>query len=286
MVSELALPVALTTMSELLGVGPQDRRDFRAWTAVLVAHETGRPADLAETVANIYHYFTALIASKRATPGDDLISALIAARDKQDRLSEEELVSAAWLTMIAGNENTVRGIANAILALLCDPAAAAQLRENPALISGAIEEMLRYDGPAQMAIRRFALEEITIGNTTIPAGDAVMVAIACANRDRGRFIDAEQLDLTRADNPHLAFGNGIHYCFGAPLARLESEITIRTLLRRFPELALAVSPDELRWEASIRSRDLTELPVIIGRTDRHNISSQQQAPAPAQQKAP
>src|SRR5262249_10971747 len=153
-------------------------------------------------------------------------------------LSEDELVSAAWLTMIAGNENTVRGIVNGVLALLCEPAALAQLRDDPAAIRGAVDELLRFDGPAQTAIRRFAAEDLTIGGTTIPAGDVVMVAIACANRDPDRFADAERLDPSRTDNPHLAFGNGIHYCFGAPLARLETEVAIGTLIRRFPDLAL------------------------------------------------
>lgn len=267
LVAELALPVALTMMCELLGVAPADRRDFRAWTAALVAHETGQPADLAAAVGNIYRYFTTLIASKRVTPGDDLVSALIAARDSDDRLSEDELVSATWLTMLAGNENTVRGIANGILALLRDPAAQAHLRTHPEAVRGAVEELLRYDGPAQMAIRRFALEDVTIGGTTIPAGDAVLVAIACANRDPRRFTEPDRLDLTRAGGQHLAFGNGIHYCFGAPLARLEAEITIGTLIRRFPDLALAVPAGELRWELSIRSRDLKQLPVTVARRD-------------------
>jgi cytochrome P450 len=263
LVADLALPVALTMMSELLGVAPGDRRDFRTWTAVLVAYETGQPADLAAAVANIYRYFTQLIARKRVTPGDDLMSALIAARDDEDRLTEDELVSAAWLTMIAGNENTVRGIANGILALLTNPTALAHLRAHPEALPGAVEELLRYDGPAQASIRRFAVEDITIGDVSIPAGDTVMVAIACGNRDPARFADPDTLDLTRGDNQHLAFGNGIHYCFGPPLARLEAEITIGTLLRRFPDLALAVPVEELRWELSVRSRDLVELPVTV-----------------------
>lgn len=263
LVTDLALPVALTMMSDLLGVAPGDRRDFRAWTAVLVAHETGQPADLAAAVGNIYRYFTALVATKRVTPGDDLMSALIAARDEQDRLTEDELISAAWLTMIAGNENTVRGIVNGILALLANPATLDHLRSHPGALSAAVEELLRYDGPAQTSIRRFALEDVTIGGVTIPAGDAVMVAIAGANRDPDRFADPDSLDLARTDNQHLAFGNGIHYCFGAPLARLEAEITIGTLVRRFPDLALAVPHEELSWQLSIRSRDLVELPVTV-----------------------
>jgi cytochrome P450 len=230
---------------------------------VLVAYETGQPADLAAAVGNIYRYFTGLVVSKRVTPGDDLMSALIAARDDEDRLSEDELVSAAWLTMIAGNENTVRGIVNGILALLSAPAALAHLRAHPGALPAAVEELLRYDGPAQTGIRRFALKDMTIGKVTIPAGDAVMIAIASANRDPERFADPDTLDLARTDNQHLAFGNGIHYCFGAPLARLEAEITIGTLLRRFPDLTPAVPVEELRWQLSVRSRDLVRLPVAV-----------------------
>jgi cytochrome P450 len=263
LVRDLALPVALTMMSDLLGVASEDRRDFRAWTSVLVAHETGQPADLAAAVGNIYRYFTGLVASKRVSPGDDLMSALIAARDEQDRLTEDELISAAWLTMVAGNENTVRGIVNGILALLTNPATLDHLRSRPGALPGAVEELLRYDGPAQTSIRRFALEDVRIGDVTIPAGDAVMVAIAGANRDPDRFADPDSVDLARTDNQHLAFGNGIHYCFGAPLARLEAEITIGTLVRRFPDLTLAVPHEDLRWQLSVRSRDLVELPVTV-----------------------
>jgi len=260
LVAELALPLALTTMCDLIGVAAEDRRDFRTWTAVLAAQETGQPADLAAAVGNIYRYFADLIAHKRAEPADDLMSALVAARDDEDRLSEDELISAAWLTTFAGNENTIRGIVNGILALLTNPQALAHLRADPQALPAAVEELMRYDGPAQLGIRRFALQDLTIGDVTVRAGDAVMVAIACANRDERRFADPDTLDPTRTDNQHLAFGNGIHYCFGAPLARLEAEVAIGTLLRRFPDLALAVPEAELRWQLSIRSRDLIELP--------------------------
>lgn len=261
LVADLALPVALTTMCELIGVAAEDRRDFRAWTAVLVAQETGQPADLAAAVGNIYRYFADLVARKRGEPADDLMSALVAARDEEDRLSEDELISAAWLTTLAGNENTVRGIVNGILALLTDPGALAHVRAHPQALPTAVEELMRYDGPTQLGIRRFARQDLTIGDATVRAGDAVMVAIACANRDERRFADPDTIDPTRADNQHLAFGNGIHYCFGAPLARLEAEVAIGTLVRRFPDLALAVPVADLRWQLSVRSRDLVELPV-------------------------
>jgi cytochrome P450 len=262
MVVSVALPVALTIMCELLGVDARDRTDFRAWTAELVAFETGQPADLRTAISNIYHYLTKLIARKRAEPADDLTSALIAARDQQDKLSEDELISATWLTLFAGTENTARAIVNAILALLRNPEQLAMLRSNPGLLPTAIEELLRYDGPAQTSIRRFALEDIDIGGVTIRRGDAVMVAIACANRDPDRFAAPDALDLTRADNPHLSFGNGAHYCFGAPLARLEAQIAIGSLIDRFATLRLAVPVEELTWQPSFRSRDVQELPVV------------------------
>jgi cytochrome P450 len=263
LIRELAIPVPLRVICDLIGVEPEDRQDFRAWTDELVASETGRPADVKTAVGNILRYFVTLIARKRANPGDDLTSALIAARDEHDRLTEDELVGLSWLTLVAGTENTARAMANGILTLLTHPAQLAALRADPALLPSGVEELLRYDGPAQHAIRRFAREDITIGDVTIPAGDAVLVAVASADRDPGRFPEPDRLDLARADNPHLAFGNGIHYCFGAPLARLQIQITIAALIERFPDLALAVPVDQLRWQLSFRARDLLELPVTL-----------------------
>jgi cytochrome P450 len=161
----------------------------------------------------------------------------------------------------AGYENSIHLIGNSILALLTAPQTAAGLPAGEPLPAPAIEELIRFADPNQYAIRRFATEDLTIGGVRIPAGDTILLCLASANRDPGRSTEPQALDLARADNPHLSFGLGIHYCLGAPLARTETGIAITSLLRRLPGLTLAVKPDELRWDPSVRSRGLLELPV-------------------------
>jgi len=182
-------------------------------------------------------------------------------RDEGDRLSADELMSLAFLLLFAGYENVVHQIGTALLTLLRHPDQLAALRRDPALIPGAVEELMRYAPPAPVAIRRFPLEEVTIGGTRIPPGETVLLAVASANRDPGRYGDPDVLDVRRADNPHLTLGHGIHYCLGAPLARLEVQVAIGTVLRRLPGLTLAVPPDQLRWRPSYRTHGLASLPV-------------------------
>jgi cytochrome P450 len=213
-------------------------------------------------------FFTRLLADKRAEPADDLLSDLIAVRDTDTdtdtdggsgRLSEDELISLAFLILFAGYENTVQLIGNAVLALFDHPQQLAALRENPSQVSAAVEEFARYDGPALLAIRRFPTEDITVGGVTVPAGDTVLLSLSAASRDPARFPDPDRLDLGREASGHLALGHGIHYCLGAPLARAETEIALVALLERFPELALAEGG--LRWRRSLRARGLVALPV-------------------------
>jgi cytochrome P450 len=199
-------------------------------------------------------FFTRLLADKRKEPADDLLSDLIAVRDEGgpeggglaendrltegDRLSEDELMSLAFLVLFAGYENTVQLIGNAVLALLRHPDQLTALRADPARLPAAVEELARYDGPALLAIRRFPLEDVTIGQVTVPAGETVLLSLSAANRDPRRFPDAGTLDLGRDAGGHLALGHGIHYCLGAPLARLETEIALTALLERLPDLKL------------------------------------------------
>lgn len=262
LIAAYVAPLPIVVICELLGVPPGDRRDFRDWTDALIAPDPASPGRAKEAVVSLLGFFTALIARKRAEPGDDLLSALIAARDgADDRLSEDELMSLAFLILFAGYENTIQLIGNATLALLREPDRLAALRAEPGRIPGAVEEFLRYEGPALLALRRFPVEDITIAGVSVPAGETVMLSLASANRDPHRFPDPDRLDLDRDTAGHLALGHGIHYCLGAPLARLETEIALAALLERLPGLALDVPYERLRWRPSARARGLLELPV-------------------------
>lgn len=256
-----AAPLPITVICDLLGIPGEHRRDFRAWTDVLVAPDPTRPGAAKEAVAAMLGFLTQLLADKRKKPADDLLSDLIAVRDEGDRLSEDELMSLAFLILFAGYENTVQLIGNAILGLLTHPDQLAALRANPERFPNAVEEFARHEGPALLAIRRFPVEDVTIGAVTVPAGETVLLSLAAANRDPARFPDPERLDLGRDASGHLALGRGIHYCVGAPLARLETEIAVSALLERLPDLALATDPAELRWRPSLRARGLLALPV-------------------------
>ncbi|GAA3015982.1 cytochrome P450 [Kitasatospora albolonga] len=270
LISAYAAPLPITVICDLLGVPADHRHDFRAWTDTLVAPDPARPQDAKAAVGAMLGFFTELIARKRTEPGEDLLSALIAVRDDeggeggagaQDRLGEDELTSLAFLILFAGYENTVHLIGNAVLALLTHPEQLAALRRDPALAAGAVEEFARYDGPAPLAIRRFATEDLTIGGVAVPAGETVLLALASANRDPQQFPEPDRLDLARPENQHLALGHGIHYCLGAPLARLETEVALTALLRRLPSLTLGQPTGELRHRPSLRARGLLELPV-------------------------
>ncbi|MFD0275295.1 cytochrome P450 [Kitasatospora sp. NPDC127111] len=261
LITAYAAPLPITVICDLLGVPASDRHDFRAWTDTLIAPDPERPHEARAAVGAMLAFFTGLIARKREHPGDDLLSDLIAVHDQEDRLTEDELTSLAFLILFAGYENTVHLIGNAVLALLTHPGQAAALRADPALAAGAVEEFARFDGPAPLAIRRFPREDVTIGGVTVPAGETVLLALASANRDPEQFPEPDRLDLRRSENQHLALGHGIHYCLGAPLARLETEIALTALLRRFPGLALDLPDGELRHRPSLRARGLLALPV-------------------------
>ena len=263
LLASFAFPLPITVICELLGVPAGDRDDFRAWSATIVANTVAPEVFQAHATAMI-RYFMALLAAKRREPGDDLLSALIAARDEEDSLSENELVSMAFLLLVAGHETTVNLIASGVLALLLNPAELARLRAEPALIGGAVEELLRYVNPVNHTTFRCAAEPVEIGGVRISRGDPVLVALSGANRDPARFGDPDRLDLGRDSAGHLAFGHGIHYCLGAPLARLEAEIAVSALLARFGSISLAVPAESLRWRPSTLIHGLESLPVRLG----------------------
>ncbi|QSY50242.1 MULTISPECIES: cytochrome P450 family protein [Streptomyces] len=254
-------PLPIIVICDLLGVPPDARQDFRAWTDALITPDRERPHLMKEAVAGLMGYFTGLIRAKRAEPGDDLLSDLIGVRDGEDALSEDELTSLAFLILFAGYENTVHLIANAVLALLDHPRLLSELRANPDGLGAAVEELGRWDGPSPLAIRRFPLEDMEIGGVRVPAGETVLLSIASANRDPRHFPDPDRLDLRRERSGHLALGHGIHYCLGAPLARMETETALAALLERFKNMELDVPRDALRWRPAIRARGLISLPV-------------------------
>ncbi|MGQ4385973.1 cytochrome P450 family protein [Streptomyces sp. SAS_270] len=259
LMTSYATPLPITVICDLLGVPGEHRRDFRAWTNPLVTPDPARPDITKQAVVAMLGFFTGLLADKRKEPADDLLSDLIAVQEEGDRLTEDELMSLAFLILFAGYENTVQLIGNAVSTLLRHPKQLAALREDPAQLPSAVEEFARHEGPALLAIRRFPVEDVTIGGVAVPAGETVLLSLSAANRDPSRFPDPDRLDIGRDTSGHLALGHGIHYCLGAPLARMETEIALAALLERLPDLALAEA--EPRWRPSLRARGLLTLPV-------------------------
>ena len=257
----LAFPLPITVICEMLGVPLDEREDFRRWSQVLVSNS--EPEELRESATAMAEYLAGLVQRKKAEPDDGIFSALVHATDDQDQLDLTELVSMGFLLLVAGHETTVNLIGNGVLALLRNPDQLAKLRADRSLLPGAVEEFLRFEGPVNQATFRFTSEPLTLGEVTIPAGELVLVSLSAANRDPERFPNPDQLDITRPAGGHLAFGHGIHYCLGAPLARLEGEVAIGALLDRFDEIELAAEPTELRWRYSTLIRGLHELPIRV-----------------------
>jgi cytochrome P450 len=267
LIEDYAYPLSLTVIAELLGVPSIDHDRFRAWTmaAMTPPFVTGGPMSKEEGGRRLRQYVTELVADKRRAAADDLLSALIAARDEDGaRLREPELVALTQQLLFAGHEPTTNLIGNGMAALLRHPDQLAALRARPELLPAAIEELLRYDGPTARSSPSYAMEDLTIGDTVIPAGSIVIVGIAAANRDPRRFAEPDRLDIARGDGRHLAFGHGIHRCLGAALARMEGQVAIGALVRRFPDITLACDPDDLTWLPFPVFRGLTVLPVTIG----------------------
>jgi cytochrome P450 len=268
LVSAFAFPLPFTVICELLGVPEPERAALGGALGTLLS-PTSTPEEYERAKAasdEVVARLTALVDAKTREPGDDLVSALIAARDGDERLDQRELLSTIFQLIVAGHDTTASLIGNSVVALLRDPASLAALRADPSLMPGAVEEFMRYDAPVPHSTFRYATESLELGGVTIPAGAQVIISLAAANRDASHYKDADVLDLSRADARHLAFGHGIHFCLGAPLARMEGALALRALLRRFRELTLAVPAEELSWGHGdgLVLRGLTELPVIPG----------------------
>ncbi|MET0902395.1 MAG: cytochrome P450 [Acidimicrobiales bacterium] len=269
LVSAFAFPLPFTVICELLGVPEPDRTDLgRGLTALLVPTTTPDEYALAKEASDsVVAMLGALVDAKQASPGDDLVSGLISARDGDERLSTQELLSTIFQLIVAGHDTTASLIGNGVVALLQHPDQLEDLRADPSKLATAVEELLRYDAPVPHSTFRYAVSPLDIGGVTIPSGAQVIINLAAANRDRGQYADAEALHLDRAESRHLAFGHGIHHCLGAPLARMEGQLAIGSLLRRFPDLHLAVPVDDLHWGHGdgLVLRGLSELPVVPGR---------------------
>jgi cytochrome P450 len=259
LIEEFAYPIPVNVICEMLGVPVEDHERFKGWSldiargldSVWLPPESEIPKRSGAARHAIGDYMRGLIAERRASPRGDLLSALIAAEEAGDKLSEDELIATCILLLIAGHETTVNLIGNGTLALLRHPEELRRLRETPGLITSAVEELLRYDGPVQRTAR-ITSTAVTLGGRTIPKGEMVMPFIGAADRDPSQFPDPDRLDLGRADNRHIAFGWGIHFCLGAPLARVEGQIAIDTLVRRLPRLALVNDEPEHRQSLTLR----------------------------------
>lgn len=267
-IADLAHPLPVTVICELLGVPAADHATIGQWSGDITKsldalglvsdREIVRRGRVARRAMG--EYFQSLLPERRRHPQGDLLSLLIAAEEQGDKLSEGELLATCVLLFIAGHDTTANLIGNGLLALLRHPAELRRLRDDYALIASAVEEFLRYDSPVQRTAR-LAKADVALGGKTIPKGALVVAAIGAANRDPARFPDPDRFDITRRDNDHVAFGFGIHFCLGAPLARVESQIAVGTLLRSMPRLALASAAPE--WRESSTLRGLKALPVSL-----------------------
>ncbi|UOR12578.1 cytochrome P450 family protein [Halobacillus amylolyticus] len=263
LIDDFAFPLPIIVICEMLGVPSQDRDKFRTWSNTLVeASNNPENAEQIQThMTEFVMYLKQLCAERRQNPKDDMISKLIQSEEEGDSLSEQELYGVISLLIIAGHETTVNLITNGVFALLENPGQKEQLKNDPNLIESALEEFLRYNGPVEFSTDRWASNTVELRGKTIAKGDHVIVALDSANRDPEQFEDPDVFDITRGKSKHLAFGKGIHFCLGAPLARLEAEVAVTTLLRRMPELRLNTDPEALEWRPGILMRGLIELPV-------------------------
>jgi cytochrome P450 len=261
LIEEFAFPLPTAVICELLGVPFDDRERFRAWSTVIVTPmQYGQP-EVVAAQRDGAEDMRRLIETKRRRPGDDLLSALIQARDDEDRLTEEELVDLATQVLLAGHETTVSLIGTGVVLLMRHPEQLAALRANPALVGQAVEEILRYESPADTTLLRVATADIELSGVRIGKGEAVIAVTGSANFDENHFADPKTFDITRIHNPHMGFGHGIHFCIGAPLARVEGQIALAALLERFPGLRLAVSPEEIVWRPPLSVRGPAAVPV-------------------------
>jgi cytochrome P450 PksS len=266
LIEAYAFPLPIVVIAELLGLPVEDRQQLREWSKAFIA-QVRTPAEFeifTREMMAFTDYLRELFAQRRQHPRTDLITALVQAEEAGDKLNEAELFSMVVLLIVAGHETTVNLIGSGMLALLQRPEQLELLRRNPHLIENAIEELLRYDGPVETSTPRWAAEDVELGGQLIRRGEMVEVVIAAANRDPAQFHQPEMVDITRQDNRHLGFGLGIHYCLGAPLARMEGKIAINSLLERLPNIRLKEPVEELQWYRLPPVRGLKKLVVVWG----------------------
>ena len=267
-IEDLAYPLPVTVICEMLGVPVDDHASIRGWSADIARSldAIGLPSDEGivergrKSRRALGDYFRRLVPERRARPQDDLLSGLLAAEEQGDKLTQDEVIAMCLLLFIAGHETTVNLIGNGTLALLRHPDQLTKLRAEPALIGNAVEELLRYDSPVQRTAR-ITTTEVELAGQLLPKGALVITALGAANRDPAQFADPDRLDVTRKDPRHISFGFGIHFCLGAPLARVEGQLALGTLLRRAPDLALAEANPE--WRESSVLRGLKRLDVTF-----------------------
>jgi cytochrome P450 len=246
LVRDFAEPLPVLVIADMLGIPGQRRADFKHWSDLVVSgsdhllmgDQAQIPDGYGEGMAAMHAYFAEVIAERRVRPGEDLISSLVSAEIDGEGLSDDDLDNFCWLLLVAGNETTTNLIGNAVQVLLDEPEQLERLRADADLLPGAVEEVLRHRAPVQAMFRR-TLTEVQLGRHRISAGELVIAWIGSANRDGSRFPDPDRFDITRSPNPHLAFGHGIHTCLGAPLARLEANLTLSALIERFPRMRRA-----------------------------------------------
>lgn len=266
LIADFAAPLPAIVTAELLGLPVADHQQLKAWSADFAEvlgnfqHNPDRAAGMTRSLAEMIAYFRSAIRAPERRRNEGLIHALLAAEIEGARLTEDEVIANTIVTMVGGQETTTNLIGNGMLTLLRHPAQLLELREHPAIVPSAVEELLRYESPSQHTAR-LAPEDLALGDKHVRRRDAVIAVMAAANRDPARFPDPDRLDLRRADNRHLAFGWAAHFCFGAPLARLEGQIAFTTLLRRLP--ALALEPGKPQWRANLGLRGLTSLGVCF-----------------------
>jgi cytochrome P450 len=259
-ITEFAFPLPITVILEMLGIPSADRQKFRGWTQAIISMQDGA---LTNALQEFFQYIRTLLDEKRAHPDDRLVSKLVQVEEQGDQLSEQELVSMIFLLIVAGHETTGNLLGNGMLALLQHPDQLQMLRHDPSLVPVAVEEILRYTAPVSISDERFATEDIPLHGKVIRKGQMVVASLLSANADPQHCPAGDTLDITRQENQHLSFGKGIHFCLGAPLARMEGQIAFSTLLRRLPNLQLAGDPEQLVWNVNPMLRGLTSLPVTF-----------------------
>ncbi|GAB3544623.1 cytochrome P450 [Actinopolyspora lacussalsi] len=262
LVEEFALPLPITVICELLGVPYEDRTDFRVWSDAFLSTSKLSEQQVNDYIGQMRAYMAGLVEQRREHPADDLLSALIQARDEQDKLSETELLDLSVGLLVAGHETTATQIPNFVYVLLTHPEELDWLRADPERIPAAVEELMRFVPlGVNAAFPRYALEDVELGGVLIRAGEPVLASLASANRDESVFEDADQLDLRRDSNSHIGFGHGPHHCLGAQLARMELQVALGTLLRDFEDLRLAVDEPDVSWKTGMLVRGPRNLPV-------------------------